>query len=305
VHKSGLVFGALLVLVLTAAMSQPAYAHAVFINGYAAYTVNTTQTLTMNVPNERDDTDYNVDIKVAIPAGWQALSCVPKATWSCTLTTEDGRRVVHFAKTSGNVLDENEVFKYTVHTASTVGSFAFPTVQTYETGEIVRWIGAPGSEEPAPVLGTLAANAPPPATTPATAPSHARPPTTASATPTTQPPTPVTSPHKSSLGVSVSPPSTQGNSSTALTTPPPAQVTTTTAASTTRTSAPRRPKFDESHPDASDGIVVGQATTNSTSGSSGGSSFVTAFVVLAAAAAGGGWLLVRRARKHAVTPPSE
>ena len=83
-HKSALAFGALLVFVLTAAIAQPAYGHAVFINGYAAYTVNTTQTLTMNVPNERDDTDYNVDIKVAIPAGWQALSCVPNATWSCT-----------------------------------------------------------------------------------------------------------------------------------------------------------------------------------------------------------------------------
>jgi uncharacterized protein YcnI len=52
----------------------------------------------------------------------------------------------------------------------------FPVVQTYRGGEVVRWIGAPSSSEPAPTIRLTAAVTPPPppppppaATTPTTA----------------------------------------------------------------------------------------------------------------------------------------
>jgi len=154
-----------LIVASVLALAQPAYAHAVFVNGPSAFPADTTQTLTMHVPNERRDTDYNVEVTVAIPAGWQPLSCTAQASWSCSLGYEAGRRIVHFVKRSGNVLDQNETFKYTVRTAATIGSFAFPTVQRYETGETVYWVGRPGSEEPAPVLRTIPGAAPPSNTT--------------------------------------------------------------------------------------------------------------------------------------------
>lgn len=55
----------------------------------------------------------------------------------------------------------------------------FPVVQTYRGGEVVRWIGAPSSTEPAPTIRLGAAVTPPPplpppaATTPTTPPAPA------------------------------------------------------------------------------------------------------------------------------------
>ena len=44
------------------------------------------------------------------------------------------------------------------------GTYAFPTDQTYNTGETIGWVGTPGSNEPAPALKTQA-GAPSPTTT--------------------------------------------------------------------------------------------------------------------------------------------
>jgi hypothetical protein len=54
-------------------------------------------------------------------------------------------------------------------------TLTFPVVQTYGNGEVVRWIGAPSSTEPAPTIRLTAAVTPPPpppptATTPTTPP---------------------------------------------------------------------------------------------------------------------------------------
>jgi len=211
---------------------------------------------------------------------------------------------VHFAKTSGNVLDENEVFKYTVRTASTVGAFAFPTVQTYETGEIVRWIGAPGSEEPAPVLNTLAANAPPPATTPATAPRHARPPTTSGATVTTKAVTAVTNPAPSSPGLTVAPPPPAASPSSGVATSTIPQRATTTTPSTHPRTTTTTAISKATNSDADRGIALGQAAPVSSSRRAGrGVAAAGGLVLLMLVTGACAWRFMRRRRTRESVPP--
>jgi hypothetical protein len=198
--------------------ASPASAHAVFVGAPSGYPTNTEQSLTISVPHERDDVTYNVDVVVAMPMGWTALSCQGKATWTCSLGTTDGRQVVHFTKNSGAEVAEDETFQFTVRTASTVATFAFPTVQTYNTGEIVRWIGAAGTGNPAPTLATL-----PGGTAPQPTPSTTNP----DASPTTT--TVVTPPPTSGA-------TTNTTSTTAATTTTAGTGTTTTTAGTTTTS---------------------------------------------------------------------
>ena len=154
--------------------STPANAHAGFVGAPNGYPANSDQALTLKVPHERDDVTYNVDVVVAMPSGWIALSCENKATWTCSLDTVDARQVVRFTKASGAGVAEDENFQFAARIASTAGSYAFPTVQTYNTGEIVRWIGAAGTDKPAPTLVTLPGGTAP-QSTPSTTNPDARP----------------------------------------------------------------------------------------------------------------------------------
>lgn len=202
-RKSSVVVGAC-AAALVLFSSSSAWAHASFVGGASGYPVNTDQTLTLNVPHERDGATFNVDVVIAIPAGWTALSCQTKATWTCSLGTVDTRPVVRFTKNEGVEPAEDQAFRFTARTAPTVERFGFPTVQTYNTGEIVRWIGAAGAEKPTPMLATLPAGSAPqttPSTTnpdasPATATTVTAPSTTTVATtasaPTTMLPVPST-----------------------------------------------------------------------------------------------------------------
>ena len=160
-------------LLSVAASASAAHAHAVFQGQPSGFPVNTAQQLTMNVPHERDDTTYNVAVTVYVASGWQALACEPKPTWTCTIGQADGRPVFRFAKAAGTAPAEDELFRFSVKTAATAGEFSFPTVQTYNTGESVRWIGSKGSQEPAPILGTLPSGEQSVATAPTPPASHA------------------------------------------------------------------------------------------------------------------------------------
>ncbi len=159
---------ALLAVVGTSALlTGTAGAHATFST--SSVPADSDVTLYMDVPHERADTVYNTRVVVAMPTGWQATGCQNKATWSCGIGSQDGRQVVTFTKAAGAPRAEDEGFVLSVHTGSAVGSFSVPVLQTYNTGELVSWIGGSGSPNPAPVLRTVA-SAPPPTAPPATAP---------------------------------------------------------------------------------------------------------------------------------------
>lgn len=149
----------------------PAGAHATL--DVAVVPTDSSVTLTMDVPHEREDTTYNTQVVTAIPDGWTGQSCTSKPTWTCTLTVQSGHPVVRFTKQPGAPRAEDESFTFTVRSPSTVASFKFPTIQTYSTGEVVSWIGDAGSPTPAPVLATRVGGTP--TTAPPTAPPHSSP----------------------------------------------------------------------------------------------------------------------------------
>ncbi len=305
-----LVLGAVMLLVALFD-ATPAGAHASFLGAPAAFPISTDQSLTMEVPHERDDVTYNVEVKVALGDGWTATGCEASATWTCTHGVQDGRQVVRFVKDAGAGPAADEVFRFSVRTASAVGTFPFPTIQTYNTGETVSWIGQAGSEEPAPVLKTVQPGGPVQTTAPTTTPSHS-PPTTKPATPTTRPGTSPTTgaPSGGESG---------GGSSTGGEVPSPGASTTTTkpgaSPSSTSTSAVGGAASevdgaeddgvegsdtgddDRSQPEdeTAVGVVAAGASDSSTGGSGGGGGPpLLLLVVVALAVAGGGYLAYRR-----------
>jgi uncharacterized protein YcnI len=150
-----LVIGVLLATIALVATAAVAGAHASF-SGAAALPGDTDQVLTMEVPHEKGDGPFNVDVAVSLPAGWRAVSCAAQASWTCVVDQSNGQ-VFRFAKQAGAAPADDETFHFTVHTPASAGSGVFPTVQTYSTGDVVRWIGAAGTSNPAPILGTTAA----------------------------------------------------------------------------------------------------------------------------------------------------
>jgi MYXO-CTERM domain-containing protein len=166
----------------------PAGAHAGFV-GATSLPVDEPVELVMRVPHERGPAVFNVEIQVAMPAGWTPLSCATKDTWTCELTTSGGRSVVRFTKGAGAARAEDERFSFGARTAREAGIASFPVTQRYNTGEVVRWIDGPGSAEPAATL-RLTGTAAPTTAAPTTAAAPAPAPTTAAAPTTTAAPNP-------------------------------------------------------------------------------------------------------------------
>lgn len=167
-------------------------AHVDFVGAPATVAADSVIVLTMNVPHERDDTTYNVGIEIQLPDGWSGVGCQNKPTWTCTYATESGLVVMHFDKDPGALPAEDETFVIEVQVGETAGTVSIPTLQTYNTGETVAWIGDPGAAEPAPTLQVTGVA--PPTTVPV-APTPTNPPTTsppATPTPTAAPTTSTT-----------------------------------------------------------------------------------------------------------------
>jgi uncharacterized protein YcnI len=158
------------VVAIVVGLATPASAHASFA-GPSSYPSSTDQRLTLDVPHERGDGPNNVKVEVFLPADWRANGCESAAPWHCSVETSDGRPVVRWTKDAGaGPTASDEQFVFNARTGAP-GRATFPVVQTYSTGETVRWIGPPDSDEPAPYLDITAApssTAPPQTTSPPT-----------------------------------------------------------------------------------------------------------------------------------------
>ncbi|MDQ2630527.1 MAG: YcnI family protein [Actinomycetota bacterium] len=123
--------------------------------------------LDVRVPNERDDSATR-KVDVQFPPGFVFASYQPVPGWSVqvrmerlakpiashgekiteqvaqmTWTADDGNAAIQ----PGQFLD----FPVSVQIPGEAGeTLTFKALQTYDNGEVVRWIGAPDSEEPAP-----------------------------------------------------------------------------------------------------------------------------------------------------------
>jgi periplasmic copper chaperone A len=128
--------------------------------------------LDVRVPNERDNAD-TTKVVVQFPPGFLSVSTEPVPGWDSEIgmrkldkpveqfgeqVTEEVGRITY---TGGAIRPgEFQDFGLSLGVPDKPGSTAtFKAVQTYSNGEVVRWIGPPDSEEPAPHVKLTAAAA--------------------------------------------------------------------------------------------------------------------------------------------------
>lgn len=137
--------------------------------------------LRLHVPNERDDA-ATVRVELRFPGGepWSAVSAAPTAGWSATATSQG------IAWEGGRLAGSAELeLPFTATLPAAGGELVVPVLQTYDDGEVVRWIDTPSGagepEHPAPVLSVAPGTEPATTTSASTAPAS----TTAAPTATT------------------------------------------------------------------------------------------------------------------------
>jgi uncharacterized protein YcnI len=104
---------------------------------------------TLLVPNEERTPTVRVDLK--IPAGVVPVSFAETPGWTRTerRRADDSIDVVTWR---GSLAPDDFVqFSFIATTPDRSGAITWPTVQVYRGGTTARWIGPPGSDEPAPV----------------------------------------------------------------------------------------------------------------------------------------------------------
>lgn len=115
----------------------------------------------VRVPNERPDA-ATTEVEVQLPESLVAVSFQPHAGWTRTSETKDrsepvevfGEQVTDYTATvtwKGGRIEpgEFEEFGFSARLPDDPTTLEFPAIQTYSSGEIVRWIGPEGSDEPA------------------------------------------------------------------------------------------------------------------------------------------------------------
>jgi uncharacterized protein YcnI len=131
----------------------------------------------VRVPNE-SDTASTTKVDLQLPPGFVSASYEPAPGWTVKVTkqklakpvqtddgpvTEEVRRITWTGDGSaqgkiapGQFMD----FPLSVQIPDKAGTkLTFKALQTYDDGKVVRWIGAPGSDEPAPQVAVTAAAA--------------------------------------------------------------------------------------------------------------------------------------------------
>jgi uncharacterized protein YcnI len=119
----------------------------------------------VRVPNESDNAD-TIEVTVRFPQSIISASFQSMPGWKRSIemepldqpVEEEGEQITeHIASVtwSGGKIapGEFEEFGVSFRVPETPGEdLVFPSIQTYSNGEVVRWIGPPDSEEPAPII---------------------------------------------------------------------------------------------------------------------------------------------------------
>lgn len=152
---------ALILATMAAALLAPSAAAHVTLNPDAV-PADSFSRFAVRVPTERGDPTVKVTLR--IPEGLTFVSFQPKPGWTRTVQmvklakpiTMEGETVTERVGTvtwSGGSIGPGEFdeFGLSAHVPNSPGrKLVFPAVQTYSNGEVVRWIGAPDADEPAP-----------------------------------------------------------------------------------------------------------------------------------------------------------
>jgi periplasmic copper chaperone A len=126
--------------------------------------------LDVRVPNERDGAD-TTKVEVQFPPGFLSVSTEPVPGWEAEIkmrkldkpVEQFGEKVTEEVDTisfSGGAIGPGEFqdFGLSLAVPDRPGkALTFKALQTYSNGEVVRWIGGPDSEQPAPQVQLTAA----------------------------------------------------------------------------------------------------------------------------------------------------
>lgn len=124
----------------------------------------------VRVPNEQDDRG-TTKVQLQLPAGVSYAAYQPVPNWTVAVTkrrpakpfavdgepvTEEVDTITWTGKGRAGVIAPGEFLQFPVSLRVPDGaegtSLAFKALQTYEGGEVVRWIGAADAELPAPIV---------------------------------------------------------------------------------------------------------------------------------------------------------
>jgi uncharacterized protein YcnI len=138
---------------------------------------------TVTVPGESDAETTKVELK--LPSGLLPFSYSETPGWKRQLIMASNGAVDRVVWTGRIPHDGFVEFSFLAGTPEQAGELQFKALQTYSDGKVVRWIGAPESDQPAPVVkvqtgaprqnagGESASDTPAPAPTAAATPSPA------------------------------------------------------------------------------------------------------------------------------------
>ena len=127
--------------------------------------------LNVRVPNERDDAN-TTKVEVQFPADFLSASYEPTPGWTVAVkNTKLAKPVEEFGErktervdtvtfsTSGKGIAPGQFqdFGLSLKMPDKPSTLTFKALQTYSNGEVVRWIGTPDADEPAPQVKLTAA----------------------------------------------------------------------------------------------------------------------------------------------------
>lgn len=131
--------------------------------------------LDVRVPNERDDAG-TVEVQVKFPPGFATASTEPVPGWTAKVTKRTATTPIELhGETTNEEVDtvtwtgdgrqgivrpgQFQDFGLSLATPDQPGkALTFKALQTYEGGEVVRWIGPADADEPAPQVTLTAAD---------------------------------------------------------------------------------------------------------------------------------------------------
>ena len=159
-------------LIATAALLAPAAASAHVTLQPESVPAGSFERLDVRVPNETDDA-ATTKVEVELPDGIIFLSTEPVPGWEATVKKEKLEEPIEafgdeYNEQVGTVTFEAtgagiepgqfQDFGLSVGLPESEGTaLEFPAIQTYDNGDVVRWVGPEDSEEPAPVVELTAA----------------------------------------------------------------------------------------------------------------------------------------------------
>ncbi len=104
---------------------------------------------TVGVPNERSDA-ATARVALRIPAEFQQVRPVTARGWRVARSRDGDATVLTWS--GGRITGTGRVEHSFRAIAPPAGSYTIPAAQTYDDGQVVRWIGGPDAEFPAPVV---------------------------------------------------------------------------------------------------------------------------------------------------------